>query len=85
MLDRLSPLTEVLMVRLGMQGGRLRPGPRTMYEVYPFNSRNLTQERLKIRFKKMHHGLILRERRLGVTSCLHTEILSGIIPVTGTR
>merc|ERR1719427_218227 len=68
-LDRLSPITEVLMVGLGMQGKRPVLLARTkdcelmMYEVYPYYSRNLAQEQLKIRFRKMSHGLILRERR----------------------
>jgi len=68
-LDRLSPITEVLMVGLGMQGkrpvllARTKDSELMMYEVYPYYSRNLAQEQLKIRFKKMSHGLILRERR----------------------
>ena len=68
-LDKLSPLTEVLMVGLGMQGrrpvllGRTKDSELVMYEVYPYYSSSLAQEQLKIRFKKIHHGLILRERR----------------------
>ena len=68
-LNKLSPLTEILMVGLSMQGwrpnllARTRDSELVMYEVYTYHSRSLAQEQLKIRFKKMHHGLILRERR----------------------
>eukprot|EP00092_Neocalanus_flemingeri_P020040 GFUD01021700.1.p1 GENE.GFUD01021700.1~~GFUD01021700.1.p1 ORF type:complete len:1406 (+),score=514.90 GFUD01021700.1:53-4270(+) len=68
-LDRLSPLTEILLVGLGMQGhrpvllGRTKNSELVMYEVYPYYSRSLAPEQLKIRFKKINHGLILRERR----------------------
>ena len=68
-LDQVSPLSEILMVGLGMAGrrpillGRTKDSELVMYQVYPYYSRTLTQDQLKMRFKKVKHGLILRERR----------------------
>ena len=64
-----SPVTEILMTGLGMANKRPVLMVRTkdmemmMYEVYPYHSKNLKQNQLRIRFKKLRHGLILRERK----------------------
>ena len=64
-----SPVIEILMVGLGMAGRRPILMARTkdleivMYELYPYNGKSLAQDQLRVRFKKMNHGLILRERK----------------------
>ena len=58
-LNKLSPLAEILMVGMGMQGRRpnllARDRELVMYEVYTYHSRSFAQE--------LHQCLILRERR----------------------
>lgn len=61
-------VVEILMVGLG--GNRRRPllMARTsdhevaVYEAFPYYG-DLDKEQLKVRFKKVPHGLILRERK----------------------
>ena len=68
-LDIGSPVIEILMVGLGMAGRRPILMARTkdleivIYELYPFNGKSLAPDQLAVRFKKMNHGLILRERK----------------------
>ena len=62
-------VTEILMVGLGTASrrpvllARFKDQEIVMYEVYPFYGKDLSQDQLKIRFKKLNHGLILRERK----------------------
>ena len=68
-LDTGSPVIEILMVGLGMVGRRPVLMARTkdlelvMYELYPYSGKSLSGSQLRVRFKKMKHGLILRERK----------------------
>jgi hypothetical protein len=65
----IPPVTEVLMVGLGASGKRPLLLARTKdhellaYEVFPFYHKDMTKDNLKMRFKKLKHGLILRERK----------------------
>ena len=65
----LSPLTELLLVGLGSKGrrplllARTRDGELVIYQVYEYFHRAQGQDQLKLRFKKVRHGLLLRERR----------------------
>ena len=88
MLDRFSPLTEVLMVRLGMQGGRLNLLARTKDNVrgVPILQQELNPGAASDQIQEDAPRADLEGEKVidqdGVTSCLHTEILSGILPVT---
>ena len=68
-LDTGSPVIEILMVGLGMAGRRPVLLARTkdlelvMYELYPYSGKSQSAGQLRVRFKKMKHGLILRERK----------------------
>ena len=68
-LDSVSPVTELLLTGLGMAGrrpvllARTRDLELVMYELYPFHGKDLAQDQLRVRFKKLNHGLILRERK----------------------
>lgn len=68
-LEDLPKITEISFVGLGHRARRpvllakMSDKELLMYHVYPYHSRSLTTEQLKIRFKKISHGLILRERR----------------------
>ena len=67
--DSSSPVTELVMVGLGMAArrpvlmARTRDLELVMYEVYSYNSKDLATDQLRIRMKKLNHGLILRERK----------------------
>ena len=71
-------VVEILVVGLGgsngcvgSSGGGRRPvliartsdHEITVYEIFPYYESKLTSDQLKMRFKKLHHGLILRERK----------------------
>ena len=62
-------MTEVLLVGLGSSGRRPLLLARTKdhellaYEAFSHHSSDAGRDRLRIRFKKMKHGLILRERK----------------------
>ena len=57
------------MVGLGLEGkrplllARMEDYELLAYEVFPFQDKDHGKERLKMRFKKLKHGLILRERK----------------------
>lgn len=65
----ISPLTELLLVGLGTKGrrpvlmARTKDGELAIYQGYEYFHRSLGQDQLKLRFKKIRHGLLLRERR----------------------
>jgi hypothetical protein len=62
-------VTEILMVGLGSSGDRPLLLARTSdhellaYEVFPYRDRRLDTGQLKMRFKRVKHGVILRERK----------------------
>ncbi|CAB4055468.1 CPSF1 [Lepeophtheirus salmonis] len=63
-------VTELLMVSLGSEPrkrpvlmARLDDQELLMYEVYPYCDSEMDKNSLKMRFCKLNHGLILRERR----------------------
>lgn len=68
-MENIPKVNEILMVALGEQKRRPLLLAKTtdqellMYEVYPFYDSKLDAKQLKMRFKKVKHGLILRERR----------------------
>ncbi len=62
-------INEIFMVGLGENQRRPHLFARTedhellAYEVYPYYEPSLDQEQLKFRFRKIRHGLLLRQRR----------------------
>jgi len=68
-LDNLPEVTEVKLVGLGPRGrrpvllARLSDHEVIMYELYEYQSPTLSPDQLKVRFRKISHGLILRDRK----------------------
>jgi len=62
-------VTEVRMVGLGSRGrrpvllARLRDQEVVMYELYSYQAPTLSPDQLKVRFRKLRHGLLLRDRK----------------------
>ena len=62
-------MTEILLVGLGACGrrpillARSRDHELLVYEVFAHPAADAGRDRLRLRFKKMRHGLILRERK----------------------
>ena len=67
--ESLPKINEICMVALGDHQRRPLLVARTndqellIYETFPFFDKQLEADQLKMRFKKLHHGLILRERK----------------------
>ena len=68
-LGLIPAITEILMVGLGSCGKRplllARSADHELlaYEAYPYYGKGEDDDQLKLRFKKIQHGLILRERK----------------------
>jgi len=68
-LDNLPTIMEIKLVGLGQRGrrpillARLSDYEVVMYEMYEYQSASLSADQLKIRFRKLQHGLLLRDRK----------------------
>ncbi|XP_023327813.1 cleavage and polyadenylation specificity factor subunit 1 [Eurytemora carolleeae] len=68
-LENLPEVTEIRLVGLGIRGrrplllARLRDQEVVIYELYEYQSPSLSPDQLKIRFRKLSHGLVLRDRK----------------------
>jgi len=68
-IESLPKVTELRLFGLGSKGrrpilmARLADHEVVMYELYAYEAPNLSPDQLKVRFKKIPHGLVLRERK----------------------